>query len=1099
MNSDAIITLHSFLLNECPDGLPSNAFSIFYKAHPKAASAIRRRKVKTICRDYPNLFSWTEDQDDGMNGYGLVKAIKNDPNETLNARLEYSYKIAMEFFNQNLRHDVTIRRKCEDRYFFDQLYSEWKSKQRAKGRNMVGCSPSQILFHLKHMKILDAKADGGVLLWAEDLLNENQEKSSITREELIEQAKLRVVHAREELEKNQNGAEVALIDFGYRDEKVIKFGVPLVQDVTVWNRSFEGILNVKVNSSLAEPKGIHLVGPSTAHLDEGDEVQVKLEVRQPNRGITRALIIFQFTGVDEWGRPIKPFTIVRYIDLNVGDSDDHELIKAKTPYRKKKIRQGHFLKPIPFDIPSIGGGKFLNKLPSYGIPMYWRDTLRSNATQDVLTELYYPERCPDAFGGGGGGGDADDDDTAYHASHLMFQNYGQIFHRLLWTEEFQMELDIRQYDMTNVAIMRQNNRRCSLNIPGLAENRPSVLKGDLITIQLQGSKSQCFESYVDRVTLENASLIFPRAFEDRFLNGTKVDVRFRFRRVQLRCMHQSLDFLSESSNNRMLERVLFPVAPKSDVLYPPLIVEPSTVEELRLYNKDLNREQKLAVFGAMRSVARPAPYLIYGPPGTGKTVTVVETILQIMKSRCMENAKLLVCAPSNAAVDLIVERLAPYFTTRELLRLIAFSRDPQFVPSNIQHYASFDQVQNGYVAPPLMDLEKYGIIATTVSYAGKLFNLGVENHFSHIIIDEAGHAIEPEILSCIAKIAKTESSLSPPAVVLAGDPKQLGPVVRNEIAKSFGLEQSMLERLSKREVYGKNQCDVSANDLPSYDTRMITKLVKNYRSHPSILTIPNEFFYDNDLIPSADLFRAYSLVKWEHLPSQNFPIIFHGIEGADTREGNSPSWFNPDEASLVKHYVNLLVNETRTNKCEPCDIGVVTPYHKQVQKVRTLLKASHFEDVKVGSVEEFQGSERRVIIVSTVRSSTDYIESDNRHKLGFLSNPKRFNVAITRAQALLIVIGNPALLQHDKYWDSFIQFCRKHRGYVGCHYEPGLPTLLHETDADNDDLLCRLADMKLNTTSEDDEKEQDDDEISDDFVMVSEVTAQEGPAWNCEE
>lgn len=603
-----IKTLHSFLLREYPDGLKSNSFSIFYRSHPDAATAIRRRKLRTLCRDYPNLFVWTDNQDDWTQGDGTVKAIEN-PNKTLSVRLEYSSKIAIEFFNKNLRHDMTMRRKCEDRYFFDQIFSEWKSRQRVKGRSMVGCSPSQILFHLKHMNILDAKVDGGILLWAEDVKdNSLVESTPVTREDLMEQAKNRVVYAREELEKNQNGVEVDFIDFGYRDEKVINFGDPLVQDVTIRNCSFEGVVHVELNASLAEQKGIHVTGPSTSQLDEGDHVQVKLEIRQPRRGVTRALILFHFTGVDEWERPIKPFTIVRYIDLNVGNPDDHELIKAKTPYQKKKIKPKNFLKPIPFGAPSMGSGQFQKKLPPYGIPSHWRDTMGNNAVQDVLTELYYPERCPDAFC---------EDAIMDHTSHLTFKNYGQIFHRLLWTEEFQMEIDIRQYDMSNVAITRQN-KHFSLNVPGLAESRPSVLRGDLITIQINSDKSKCFESYVDRVSLENAFLRFPRPFEDQFINGTKVDVRFRFRRVQLRSMHQALDVLAEKKYSHMLERVLFPGPTENDAFYPPMITEPSTVEGLRLYNRELNEEQKLAVFGAMRSVARPAPYLIYGPPGTGK-------------------------------------------------------------------------------------------------------------------------------------------------------------------------------------------------------------------------------------------------------------------------------------------------------------------------------------------------------------------------------------------------------------------------------------------------------------------------------------------------
>ena len=90
---------------------------------------------------------------------------------------------------------------------------------------------------------------------------------------------------------------------------------------------------------------------------------------------------------------------------------------------------------------------------------------------------------------------------------------------------------------------------------------------------------------------------------------------------------------------------------------------------------------------------------------------------------------------------------------------------------------------------------------------------------------------------------------------------------------------------------------------------------------------------------------------------------------------------------------------------------MITPYRRQVQKIRQKLrKDEKTKEVMVGSTEEFQGQERRVIIVSTVRSSPEYVYTDNQYKLGFLKNPKRFNVAITRAKALLIVVGNPHIL-----------------------------------------------------------------------------------------
>eukprot|EP00594_Rhizosolenia_setigera_P007802 CAMPEP_0178966518 /NCGR_PEP_ID=MMETSP0789-20121207/16971_1 /TAXON_ID=3005 /ORGANISM="Rhizosolenia setigera, Strain CCMP 1694" /LENGTH=216 /DNA_ID=CAMNT_0020651801 /DNA_START=1 /DNA_END=651 /DNA_ORIENTATION=+ len=215
------------------------------------------------------------------------------------------------------------------------------------------------------------------------------------------------------------------------------------------------------------------------------------------------------------------------------------------------------------------------------------------------------------------------------------------------------------------------------------------------------------------------------------------------------------------------------------------------------------------------------------------------------------------------------------------------------------------------------------------------------------------------------------------------------------------------------------------------------------------------------------------------------------------REGNSPSWYNPDECHMVKDYVNLLVH-TRQNRCKPSEIGVVTPYHKQAQKIRQILRKHNFQDVTVGSVEEFQGSERRVIIISTVRSSVEYLNFDNKHKLGFISNSKRFNVAITRAQALLICIGNPYVLECDKNWRSLLNLCRDNGSYIGCDYTPtnnknnnGSSSNNHDDiDDEIDETIAGLLKMDI-----------ENDEMANDgsFQYTSTKTEQENPEWRFEE
>lgn len=187
-------------------------------------------------------------------------------------------------------------------------------------------------------------------------------------------------------------------------------------------------------------------------------------------------------------------------------------------------------------------------------------------------------------------------------------------------------------------------------------------------------------------------------------------------------------------------------------------------------------------------------------------------------------------------------------------------------------------------------------------------------------------------------------------------------------------------------------------------------------------------FYDGDLIDATGP-EARSLIGWEGLPNPKFPIIFHGVDGENEREGNSPSWFNQSEILQAMQYVRFLCDSRRVR---PEEIGIISPYQKQVKKLRIALSLNRlYNSVTVGSCEQFQGQERRVIIITTVRTNSDLLESDRRHNLGFLSNPKRFNVAVTRAKSLLILIGSPQLLMEDPYWSELIRLCISRSGVAG--------------------------------------------------------------------
>lgn len=107
---------------------------------------------------------------------------------------------------------------------------------------------------------------------------------------------------------------------------------------------------------------------------------------------------------------------------------------------------------------------------------------------------------------------------------------------------------------------------------------------------------------------------------------------------------------------------------------------------------------------------------------------------------------------------------------------------------------------------------------------------------------------------------------------------------------------------------------------------------------------------------------------------------------------------------------------------------------------------------KVGSVEEFQGQERKVIILSAVRSASNFVSEDIKHALGFVASPRRLNVAITRARALLIILGNPELLSQDPYWRSVLIYCIERGSYTGSNFlssylENGIDEILDDVIA----------------------------------------------------
>uniref|UniRef100_A0A8C1D6B3 RNA helicase n=1 Tax=Cyprinus carpio carpio TaxID=630221 RepID=A0A8C1D6B3_CYPCA len=591
-------------------------------------------------------------------------------------------------------------------------------------------------------------------------------------------------------------------------------------------------------------------------------------------------------------------------------------------------------------------------------------------------------------------------------SPLGFHNYAERFDLLLYLEECQMHVDIKRYNKDQV--LGSDCVFLGLKLPGVSENRPSVLRGDHLLLtkseEVSFSNVTKYKGYVHKVELDRVKLGFSRRFLDQvYLDKMKFRVEFTVNRLPLRLQHRAVHMAVQHK----LRDVLFPVGSRS--------LNPA------LFDQQLQRnpEQYSAVCNIVAGTSKPAPYLVFGPPGTGKTVTIVEAIKQVEKN--IPGACILACAPSNSAADQLCEKLitSQHVDARKIYRLYASSRDPKDIPKVLK-YSTCNLEGEMIVFPCKEDLMCYKILVSTLVTAGRLVTGGFPvDHFSHIFVDEAGHAIESETIISVAGLLNAETG----QLVLAGDPKQLGPILRSPLAINHGLDVSLLERLM-------TQNDLYKKDDMEFDKRYVTKLLLNYRSHPSILKVPNELFYDGELVACANEISSNQYCTWEHLPKRGFPVIFHGVPGKDERESNSPSFFNIFEIEIIVDYLKkLLLTQAKRgiSRISPRDIGIIAPYRKQVE---TALG----QPIIVGSVEEFQGQERKVILVSAVRSSKEHIILDETFNIGFLRNEKRFNVALTRAKALFIMVGNPTILRTDESWGRFIDFCFEQGGYTGISF-----------------------------------------------------------------
>ena len=319
---------------------------------------------------------------------------------------------------------------------------------------------------------------------------------------------------------------------------------------------------------------------------------------------------------------------------------------------------------------------------------------------------------------------------------------------------------------------------------------------------------------------------------------------------------------------------------------------------------------------------------------------------------------------------------------------------------------SCSNLKYGYhVQPSYQEFSSYNVIICTLVNSGRLKCLG-PNHFDFIFIDECASSAEPYVdipMSLAMKLGKKFSA----SVILLGDPKQLGQIMRTHHSERYGFSVSLMERVMGLDRY----------KFP-FDPQRIVQLIDNFRSHASILDYSNKKFYNSILNAKQKKQIANFAIGWSLLPNPQVPVVFHASWTPSEIDGTSQ--FNVGDIAIVRKYVGSLLREgINGKKVHPKDIGIISPYAAQRERLMQI----YTNGIEIGTVEYFQGREKLIVIVSSVRSKTPTI--------GFLKNEKRLNVALTRAKALLIVIGNPETLGMNKFWRDFIAQCCDNKATVG--------------------------------------------------------------------
>jgi DNA polymerase alpha-associated DNA helicase A len=562
--------------------------------------------------------------------------------------------------------------------------------------------------------------------------------------------------------------------------------------------------------------------------------------------------------------------------------------------------------------------------------------------------------------------------------------------------------------------------------------RLSSLKGQK---KGEGNTSEGIEAVVVKSNASSISVAVDENFENDLaeLSGGRVWMAKLANSVTYRRMDDTLKAIGRRKG------ILLSIA--RDKQTP--VIEKAAIGDGEFFDQNLNPSQKDAIRYSLGSQIS----VIHGPPGTGKTYTLVEIIRQLVA----KGERVLVCGPSNISVDNILERLHHVIKGNELVRM---GHPARLLQANLIHsldivsrtseagqivrdirdeidqnlakisktksrgerksiYEEIKQLRKEYRVREKTVLKNIYIeakvVCATLHGSGSYSLLEAQKNtskplFDTIIIDEVSQSLEAQCWIPIVNFPNTKR------LVIAGDILQLPPTIKSKDNK--------VQKLLSHTMF-----DLF---LIQFGEQVKHLLNVQYRMNQRIMQFPSDEFYSGKLTADSSV-AAILLCNLPGVKETNettVPLIWFDTQGDDFPESipeddsMGQSRQNDMEAALAKWYVNELLQAG----VQESDIGVIAPYNGQVTVIRQLLQDNPL--IEISTVDGFQGREKQVIIMSMVRSN-------QKREVGFLSEDRRTNVAITRPKRQLCVIGDMETLSGGtKFLKKWVKWCEENADIV---------------------------------------------------------------------